>query len=90
MKDGSKAVLAVAFFFMLLMASNALADEVRLKNGGVLPGKIVGMEDGKLLLKTSYAGEISIKWSEVATLRTDSPAHVVSEHDTTMRPLKEL
>ena len=63
------------------MASNAMADEVRLKNGGVLPGKIVGMEDGKLVLKTSYAGEISIKWNEVATLRTDTPVHVVIEYD---------
>jgi len=81
-RDKGKAVLAVAFFLILLMASNAVADEVRLKNGGVLPGKIVGMEDGKLVLKTSYAGEISIEWSEVATLRTDSPVHVVIEHDT--------
>jgi len=67
---------------MLLMVSNVLADEVRLKNGGRLPGKILGMEDGKLVLKTSYAGEISIEWSEVATLRTDTPVNVVLEYDT--------
>jgi len=77
-----KAVIVFTVFSILLMSSNAMADEVRLKNGGRLPGKIMGMEDGKLLLKTSYAGEISIEWSEVATLRTDTPVNVVLEYDT--------
>ena len=54
------------FFIMLtvgfLMAGNSLADEIRLKNGDKLTGQVVRMEEEKLVLKTTYAGEIAIAW----------------------------
>jgi hypothetical protein len=49
-------MLTVGFF----IAGNSLADEVRLKNGDKLTGQVVRMEEEKLVLKTTYAGEIAI------------------------------
>ena len=51
-------MLTVGFF----IAGNSLADEVRLKNGDKLTGQVVRMEEEKLVLKTTYAGEIAIAW----------------------------
>jgi len=54
-----------------LACGSALADTVTLKNGDRLTGTIVRKENGTLILKTAYAGELKIKWSEVVTLATD-------------------
>ena len=51
-------MLTVGFF----IAGNSLADEVRLINGDKLTGQVVRMEEEKLVLKTTYAGEITIAW----------------------------
>ena len=60
-------IITVAF----LIAGNSLADEVCLKNGDRLTGQVIRMEAGKLILKTMYAGDISIVWQEVASIMTD-------------------
>ncbi|MGD2150830.1 MAG: hypothetical protein PVF99_09500, partial [Desulfobacterales bacterium] len=65
-------MITVAF----LIAGNSLADEVRLKNGDRLTGKVIRMEADKLILKTIYAGEISIVWQEVASIKTDGSVKV--------------
>jgi len=79
-----KNLTLISFLTLLtfLVAMNAFADEVRLKNGDRLTGRIVRMEGGKLILKTLYAGEISIVWQEVAGVQTEDPVKVVLEDDT--------
>ncbi len=57
----------------LLAAAPALADVVTLKNGDRLTGVIKDMDSGKLVIKTSYAGEVHIQWSEVKNLSSDKP-----------------
>jgi putative salt-induced outer membrane protein YdiY len=52
-------------------AFSAEADEVRLANGDRLTGEIVRMEKGILLLKTTYAGEVQLKWPEVVCISSD-------------------
>lgn len=73
-------IISVAF----LIYRNSLADEVRLKNGDRLTGQVVRMEAGKLILKTSYAGEISMVWQEVASLKTDDSVKVVLKDETAL------
>ena len=68
-------ILFIIFVTFLLPAA-AGADQVVLKNGDRLTGSVVSMEKGKLVLKTSYAGELSIKWPEVASVKTDQPIQV--------------
>jgi len=57
-----------------LCLSGALwADTVWLDNGDRLTGKIVLMDGGKLVLKTRYAGQVTIDWKDIDTLRSEKP-----------------
>lgn len=49
------------------------AEQVTLKNGDRLTGAIVSMDGKKLVVKTSYAGDVSIDWSEVTQFSSDKP-----------------
>lgn len=67
-------------FILLLsgcLAGLANAGEIRLKNGDIITGKIIKKETSVVVVETSYAGEISIQWSEIANIKTDQPVHVV-------------
>ena len=58
-------LIFIMVIIVFIIPMNNLADEVCLKNGDRLPGEVIRMEAGKLIFKTSYAGEISIGWQEV-------------------------
>ena len=49
----------------------AQADTVWLKNGDRMTGDILLLDNGKLLLKTNYAGTITLNIEKIATLETD-------------------
>jgi putative salt-induced outer membrane protein YdiY len=76
----------IVFLFTVLLlffiCGQAAADEVWLKNGDRLTGKVVSLEAGTLTFKTSYAGDLSIKWEEVANLKTDESIKVVLSDET--------
>ena len=55
----------------------AIADELHLSNGDVITGQIIRMEGNKLVFETSYAGKISVVWSEVINLISDGPIKVI-------------
>ena len=64
----------VPLIFLLLSISSAALgadDVIVLKNGDRLTGEILKMTDGKLVLKTAFAGEVTIDWKEVASLQSD-------------------
>jgi putative salt-induced outer membrane protein YdiY len=75
--------LVLAMIFIALTCGQAFGDEVWLKNGDRLTGKVVSLDSGLLVLKTSYAGGLSIKWEEVVNLKTDEPVKVVLGDETT-------
>lgn len=52
------------------------ADVVETKNGARLIGSVAKIEDGTVVLKTDYAGELKIKQSEVTGITTDAPVAV--------------
>lgn len=82
-------LLFIIFAVAFLIAVNGLADEVRLKNGDKLTGQIVRMEADKLILKTRYAGEITITWQEVAAVKTDTSVKVVLKDQTALEGTTE-
>jgi len=82
-------LLLIMYIVAFLMAGNSLADEVRLKNGDKLTGQVIRMKADKLILKTTYAGEITITWQEVAAVRTDSSLRVVLKDETTLEGTTE-
>ena len=53
-----------------------MADVVETKNGARLVGTVTKIEAGAVTLKTDYAGELTIKQSEVTGITTDAPLTV--------------
>ena len=75
--------MILTLFLVLLVWGEPSADEVWLKNGDRLTGKVVALDGGTLVFKTSYAGDLSIQWGEVGNLKTDGPIKVVLGDETT-------
>lgn len=65
-------LIVLAFWFI----RPALADEVRLKNGDRLTGSILSLTEDRLHFETTVAGELSLPWGEVVSLKTDRPIMV--------------
>lgn len=64
-------ILCLALLMTAFSWGAARADEIRLQNGDRLTGAVIRMEGGRLVFKTSYAGEIKLPWSQVVRLVTD-------------------
>jgi putative salt-induced outer membrane protein YdiY len=62
--------------FVLICATAASSDEIQLKNGDRLTGQIVRLTDGKLVLKSQLAGEVTVNLSDIRTFSSDSPIEV--------------
>jgi putative salt-induced outer membrane protein YdiY len=62
----------------------AIADEIKLKNGDTITGTIVKKETDKLIVNTSYAGEISITWTQISSLNSTAPVNVVLTDQSTL------
>ncbi len=69
---------------LMATATMSMADEIRLKNGDRLTGTVVKMEGEELTFKTSYAGEITVKWGEIAEVRTEASIYVLLNDDTSV------
>lgn len=74
--------LLVIILATSVFTSQVLADEIKLKNGDVLTGSIVKKETDKLIFKTSYAGDISIAWSEIVSLNSEAPVQIFLNDET--------
>ncbi|MFC1680592.1 DUF481 domain-containing protein [Pseudomonadota bacterium] len=59
-----------------------MADQLILANGDRMTGAMVRVEDGTVVFKTAYAGEIKIELKHVATIRTDEPMHIRARDET--------
>ena len=69
---------------MVIFITTVNADELLMKNGDRLQGSVISMSLGKLVFKTSYAGEISIKWDEIASLTTKEPLQAYLRNEKTL------
>ena len=67
-----KKALFLAAVTALLIVS-ARADQVNLKDGSVVKGKVVQILDGKLTIKTDSLGEMKIDFNKIANFTTDEP-----------------
>lgn len=68
------AIVPVAIF---VLASTACADTITMSNGDRLSGVVVTMQQGSLLLKTDYAGEVQVDWSQVQEIALDEPLPMI-------------
>jgi putative salt-induced outer membrane protein YdiY len=56
---------------ILLLATSAASDEIKLKNGDRLTGTVKSMAGGKVTFETAHSGTLQIAWGEIASLTTD-------------------
>jgi len=76
------------FVLMICLAGfcgTAGADEVVLKNGDRLTGKVKHLVDGKLVLESELAGTVTIEISNVQTLSSDAPIEIHLSDGTVLR-----
>lgn len=55
---------------LYLFGSGALADQVTLKNGDRFSGSIVSGDGKTLLLKTEFAGDVTIQWDAITAIES--------------------
>jgi putative salt-induced outer membrane protein YdiY len=68
---------SLAWILLLGMVAVAAADdEVKLKNGDRITGKVTGLDGGKLTIDTPEAGAIKIDWTQIVSVKTDHPVKV--------------
>lgn len=64
---------------LLLLLALPGPDELILRNGDRLSGRLVGLEESRLRLDTPHAGTLGIAWKDVDALRTDGRVQVMLE-----------
>lgn len=63
----------MSLLVLYLCVGSLAAEQVTLKNGDRLTGNILSMDGKKLVLKTDYAGEVSIAWDSVDQFTSEKP-----------------
>lgn len=84
MEKEAKVLKNLSFFVLALIvfaATASYAEQVTLKNGDHLTGSIVSMDGKKLVLKTTYAGDVPIDWAEVTEFSSDKQPLVITKAD---------
>lgn len=70
--------LRLRLSLFICLAIIARADQITLKNGDRITG-IIGTVDGSsLIIKTDYAGDLTVKWDQVASVTSDTPVYVTT------------
>ena len=62
--------MVVAAIIVSAMSSRVWADQIFLKNGDKVTGRIDGVSKNELIVDTELAGHVVIKWSAVASVTT--------------------
>ncbi len=61
---------------VLLLCPMLFADQVTLKNGDRLTGTIEKSDAKTLVMKTEFAGEVTVQWSAIDTIKSNTQLHV--------------
>jgi putative salt-induced outer membrane protein len=73
---------------LLAVAPTLFADQITLKNGDHLTGKIVKSDGKTLLLKTDFAGDVTLKFDSISAIKTDKELHIsTSDKKTVVGPV---
>ena len=63
-------------FSLAIFSNIAFANVVTLKNGSILIGGNVSKQEDKLVMSTSFAGEIRINWDDITEIKVHQPIEV--------------
>ena len=71
--------------FACLSFSAAWADQIVLKDGDRITGQIVKKDGQTVTMQSKNFGAVTLKWDDIATVRTDQPLNVVLPGDRTVK-----
>ncbi len=60
----------------MLFCANLSADEVTMKNGDRLTGTIIKSDAKALVIKSEFAGEVSIQWDAITSIQSAQPIYI--------------
>jgi putative salt-induced outer membrane protein YdiY len=69
---------------LCLSLSTAWADQIVLKDGDRITGSVVKKDGQTVTVQTKNFGAVTLKWDDIATIRTDQPLNVVLPGDRTV------
>ena len=72
---------------LLLLTIPALADQVVLKNGDRLTGSITKSDGKQLVIKTDYAGDITVKFDAIQSMTSTGDLKVIEGSKTVVGPV---
>jgi hypothetical protein len=72
---------------LLLMAIPAFADQIVLKNGDRLTGSITKSDGKQLVIKTDYAGDVTVKFDAIQSLTSTGDLNVTLGGRTVVGPV---
>jgi len=81
-----KSFLALSLLVLLMLAptTGVFADQLVLANNDRISGEIISVSDGKIQVRTEYAGVIQVDFDKIANLRTERIASIVLVDGETM------
>src|SRR5271170_1506560 len=69
---------------VFVFSSALFADQVVLKNGDRLTGTITKSDDKTLIIKTEFAGDVTVQWPAVEQITSTQPLHVATSEGKTV------
>jgi len=61
---------------IVLVCPSVFADQITLKNGDRLTGDIIKSDEKALVIKSEFAGEVTVQWAAVDTISSTQTLHV--------------
>ncbi len=74
----------IALFAFLGLAPAVFADQITLKNGDHLSGKIVKSDGKTLVLHTESAGDVTVQFAAITQITTDQELHITTSDKRTV------
>jgi putative salt-induced outer membrane protein YdiY len=74
----------VALAALVVFGQAVFADQVTLSNGDRLTGTILKSDDKALVLKTEFAGEVTVQWPAITEINSAQPLHVALKSGQTL------
>src|SRR6185369_107933 len=68
-----------AALLSIFLSTLLLADQIVLRNGDRLTGTIVKSDGKDLVIKTEFAGEVTVQFSAIQQMNSSEPLHVESK-----------
>jgi putative salt-induced outer membrane protein len=70
---------------ILALALTAFADQITMKDGDRISGDIVKKDGDTVTVNTKNFGTVTLKWADIATIKTDTPINVALPGDKTVK-----